>query len=622
MYPSRAATILPFSQVAEMTAENSGSNVIIFGGGNDLVQNYHSNDTIKSVSSVTTSTVGNDVILTSGSDKMTLKGAKGKTINVSTIAAKGIDTTVGDTLTPDIAGEPQETLPPEETVPTETVLTDDPRLTYNGGKTVVTLSSDFKGTLNASGYASTTKNIDATKVSSGIKIYGNSLKNSIAGGTGNDTLVGGIGNDTLTGGNGKDVFVHSYGKDIITDYVAGADKIKVEDGEVSDYRVIGSDVILYTDNGSVRVKNGKDKAITVIDEYGNETTETYKAAETIIVTVPANVIPAGVSVKGAILSISTVFSGSELNLANYETAVTKVDASKLSKAVEIVGNTASNSIKGGKSNDSINGGDGNDTIFGGNGNDVIYGGSDNDVLKGEVGNDSLYGGSGNDTLTGGAGLDVFIYEGGNDLITDYKAGEDKIKLNPSSITSSSVKGSDVILTTSNGTLTVKATKDKIINFVDNNGNNSEKIFFAGTSYTPLETGLTYDAKRTVLTASNKFTGNTIDLGEYLGTVSKVNASAISQAVNITGNAENNSIKGGKSADTINGGNGKDTIFGGSGNDSIYGGTDNDKLQGDAGNDTLNGGVGNDTLIGGAGSDVFVYESGNDVITDYKAGEDK
>ena len=113
----------------------------------------------------------------------------------------------------------------------------------------------------------------------------------------------------------------------------------------------------------------------------------------------------------------------------------------------------------------------------------------------------------------------------------------------------------------------------------------------------------------------------IDLGGYLGTVTKVNASAVSQALSITGNGENNSIKGGKSADTINGGNGKDTIFGGAGNDSIYGGNDNDILNGEAGNDTLNGGLGNDTLTGGAGNDVFVYEGGNDVITDYTAGQD-
>ena len=111
------------------------------------------------------------------------------------------------------------------------------------------------------------------------------------------------------------------------------------------------------------------------------------------------------------------------------------------------------------------------------------------------------------------------------------------------------------------------------------------------------------------------------LGAYYPTATKLNASAVSQAVSIVETAAANSIKGGKGADTVNGGNGKDTIFGGTGNDSIYGGNNNDKLQGDAGNDTLNGGHGNDTLTGGAGNDVFVYEYGNDVIADYSAGQD-
>ena len=177
------------------------------------------------------------------------------------------------------------------------------------------------------------------------------------------------------------------------------------------------------------------------------------------------------------------------------------------------------------------------------------------------------------------------------------------------------------MTTSNGTLTGKSIKDKVITFIDNNGKTTDKIFFANTSYAPLPTGLSYDSKRTILTAGNKFTGKTIDLSQYLPTVTKINSSATSQAVNIVGNSSNNSVKAGKGADTISGGNGNDTILGGAGNDSIFGGNDNDKLYGDAGNDTLAGGNGNDTLTGGAGKDVFVYNSGKDVITDYTAGQD-
>ena len=126
-------------------------------------------------------------------------------------------------------------------------------------------------------------------------------------------------------------------------------------------------------------------------------------------------------------------------------------------------------------------------------------------------------------MIGNAGTDVFIYGSSNDVVTDYKVGEDKIAM---SYTSSSVKGSDVILITDDGTLTIKSVNDKVVNFTDDSGATTEKIFFADMSYSPLATSLSYDAKRTVLTASNKFTGNTIDLGEYLGTVKKVNIGSI------------------------------------------------------------------------------------------------
>ena len=233
-------------------------------------------------------------------------------------------------------------------------------------------------------------------------------------------------------------------------------------------------------------------------------------------------------------------------------------------------------------------------------------------------------------MTGGNGTDIFVYSGGNDLITDYKPNEDKIKLNPNAITSSTVKSSDVILTTAESTISIKSAKDKVITFIDDNGNTTEKIFFWDMSYEPLATGLTYNTKRIVLTASNKFNGTTINLSDYLPTVEKVNVSALSKGINVVGNSANNSVKSSAGADTISGGAGKDTILGGNGNDIINGGADNDILKGDAGNDTLLGGDGNDslygglgnnTLTGGKGKDIFAYEGGNDVITDYTAGQD-
>ena len=251
----------------------------------------------------------------------------------------------------------------------------------------------------------------------------------------------------------------------------------------------------------------------------------------------------------------------------------------------ISGNSSANSIKSGKGDDIISAQDGNNTIYGGAGADLINSGEGNDILQGDAGNDSLNGGAGNNTLTGGKGNDVFIYGGGDDVITDYKAGEDSILLNTSAITNSTVKGSDVVLTIDSGTLTLKATKDKAITFTDEDGTTTDLIFYADTSYTPLDAGLTYDAKKTVITASSKSDGGIINLSEYLSTTTKVNASATKNSVSIFGNDLDNSLKGGQ------------------GDDFIY------------------GGAGNDTLTGGKGADIFAYTNGNDVITDYKAGED-
>ncbi len=360
---------------------------------------------------------------------------------------------------------------------------------------------------------------------------------SISGGSGNDylsvsgghqTINGGTGNDTIYGSSSNKLYQYASGdgNDIIYSFNSN-DTIKITGGKYQTLKS-GSDLKVSVGSGSILLKDAASIAVNIDGtlDGGGTSNET---------------LPAGLSIKSSVLTASTKFTGSQINLADYN-GVTKVNASALKNAVEIIGTAAANSIKGGK------------------------------------GADTLRGGTGNDTLTGGAGADVFISGGGNDFINDYKPGEDKISAN---YTSSSVKGSDVILTTSGGNLTIKGAKDKIVTFVDG----SEKIFYGNISYSPLATGLKYDAKKITLTADTKFTGSQINLENYLSTVTKVNASALKKSVEIVGNSSANSLKGGKGADTISGGSG------------------------------------NDTLTGGKGADVFVYSGGKDIITDYAAEDE-
>jgi hypothetical protein len=77
--------------------------------------------------------------------------------------------------------------------------------------------------------------------------------------------------------------------------------------------------------------------------------------------------------------------------------------------------------------------DGSFRLFGGSGNDVLIGGAGNDSIRGADGNDRLSGGAGSDTLTGGIGSDIFVFEdasyrSGNDTITDFLSGTDRIDL--------------------------------------------------------------------------------------------------------------------------------------------------------------------------------------------------
>ena len=529
-----------------------GADIYIYSSGNDLIQDYAAADKIKLASaSITGSSLsGNNVVLKTSSGNLTVQNGKGK--NITVIDKNGNTTT---------KTYPESTLPAGISI----------------SNSILTASTAFTGSsVDLANYSGVTK-VNASALSRGVSIVGTAAANSIKGGKGADTIFGGAGNDTVSLGGGADIYIYSGGNDLIQDYTAGADKIKLASANITSASISGSNVVLKTSAGNITLKNSKDKAITVIDKNGNTTTKTY----------PESTVPAGISVKGAVLTASTAFTGSLIDLADYSSAVTKVNASALSRGVSIVGTAAANSIKGGK------------------------------------GADTISGGAGNDTVSLGGGADVYIYSGGNDLIQDYTAGADKIKLASASITSASVSGSNVVLKTSSGNLTVKNGKNKNITVINSRGAETTKIY-PETSSDSLPSGLSYDSSKKKLTVGTSYSGAAIDLKNYATTTKTVDASAFTKKISITGNKLGDSIKGGSGNDTLTGGSKADTIYGGNANDKLYGAAGNDKLYGDAGNDTLTGGAGADTLTGGDGKDFFVYASGDgkDVITDYTSLQDK
>ena len=204
-------------------------NVIQYAAGddNDIIYNLGSTDTLTITGGqYTRSTVSSDVIITVGSGKITLVGAKGKTVNI-----KGTQSVTGGGSTSTSSGGSNST--------TLTVT--------NSTKSPVTISSAIK-TINASTRTTAVK-ITGNSLANSIiggksadSIYGGAGNDSIIGGTGNDKLYGDTGNDSLNGGGGADTLSGGTGNDILLGD-AGNDSLNGGDGADKLYGGAGKDTL-------------------------------------------------------------------------------------------------------------------------------------------------------------------------------------------------------------------------------------------------------------------------------------------------------------------------------------------------------------------------------------------
>ena len=506
---SGAEKVTIFGGTGADTIYNYGKNNLYqyaSGNGNDVIIGYNENDTLHITSGEYSHSVsGNDFIVKVGSNTVKLIGAAGKTVTLKDSKNKI------EKVAPDILPEGWK---------------------YGTGATIITatVGTAEKNIDLTEDYGAGVQKVDASKLSDVI-IIGNNENNSIKTGGGDDELDGGAGNDSLTGGKGNDIFIYTGGDDVITDYGTGEDLIQINIDEVSISAVetVGVNVVFTTNIGTLTVKNGSNKKITVIDQTNN-------------IIYPKKEFPDGWQFDGSknLLKATVASADNEIDLTeDYGDNVEKVDGSKISGGVKIYGNNLGNSLKG-------------------------------------AGNDILDGGSGNDTLTGGTGDDVFIYSGGDDIFTDYTAGKDSIQvdLDDTSGIELETVGSDVIYYTAEGTFKVTKGAGKKIVIMDSN----EIEIIPGGAGAKLPDGWQLDTSKNILKATVASADNEIDLTESYGdNVEKVDGSKISGGVKIYGNNLGNSLKGG------------------------------------AGNDILVGGSGNDTLTSGTGDDVFIYSGGDDMM---------
>ena len=210
----------------------------------------------------------------------------------------------------------------------------------------------------------------------------------------------------------------------------------------------GTDLVLKVGNGTITIKKGKDQDVAIGDSIfrNNFVYNMNKDSAT----------------------LGSAFSGT-LKAIDYFSETKTINATAISKAINIIGNEQENTILGGKGAESISGGTGNDLIFGNAGNDKLFGDS---------GDDTLYGGAGNDTLTGGDGNDIFVYGNGegNDIIADYRAEEDFIKITSGQITKTTYSGKNVIFKIGTGSITVKDGNGKQITIIDSSNKSTTQLY--------------------------------------------------------------------------------------------------------------------------------------------------
>ncbi len=108
--------------------------------------------------------------------------------------------------------------------------------------------------------------------------------------------------------------------------------------------------------------------------------------------------------------------------ANDDTMLGGVGSDKLE------GGAGADKLRGGGGGDTLEGGTGKDKLVGDGGKDALFGGAGEDKLRGGGAKDTLDGGEGKDILHRGGGRDLFVFADakGQDLVRDFRNGQDKL----------------------------------------------------------------------------------------------------------------------------------------------------------------------------------------------------
>ena len=394
-------------------------------------------------------------------------------------------------------------------------------------------------------------------------------KNTISGGAGNDTIS--LGSDSS---NNLIQYNSGDGADVIYGIKAG-DTLKITGAEYSTV-TSGNDLFVSVGSYSMVISEGANVDFTIdgtLDNSNSKSITLTSGADNYSNSV------AGVEIF-ALAGNDTVYNGDGASdvsifggdgkdsIYNYQGNYVYIDAGN--DTDYIYNKSWYSTVNAGAGNDTItNYNPLANSISGGEGNDKIYIEYvlQNNTVSGGAGNDTIYG----DTINSYGVLYQYASGDGNDIIYGLKSS-DTLQITGGSVSSSSVNGSDVILTVGTGSITLKDAVDQSFYL------NGRSTVFTAEEEIEYPAGWKFNSTLASATLAN---ADDLDLTQdYGANIKNVNASITSGGVVIVGNDLNNSIRAGKGADLI-----------------------------------YDGG-GNDTVSLGAGADTYIYSSGNDLIQDY------
>lgn len=258
------------------------------------------------------------------------------------------------------------------------------------------------------------------------KLYGGLGDDALDGGSGSDRLFAWDGDDTLRGGDNSDILYGSTGNDIVSGG-NGVDTLVLDTAfGLLDITKTANGFIVASADGVDRLvgieRLATDTGVYAYDPFGHAWIKISNAVGLQLIDPAA--VQTGTSGDDSLTVPAGAVSAVLKGLAGNDTLSVDFDQNAL--------------VLGGAGNDSISANTGR--LYGESGNDTIKGGG---MVNGGNGSDRLIANFTDDTLTGGAGADTFVFSfayvrdrdgdvvssvsWGNDVITDFQVGTDKLQ---------------------------------------------------------------------------------------------------------------------------------------------------------------------------------------------------